>query len=278
MRIPTSVLTQSRIAISRALSSTNQNCHQSPDSFTRSMSSSTKLPAAHPPEHQIKSERPPLISCLNPLTESAPCSPHAIANRSRQLSTAELSELNKAISTGHKQLNKAIAGLKESNAKHLERMKVFFGPNTDPRGIEAGLKLIKARLTSIKTARNYYLDPIDTPNPVIAFTFVPVSISMPMEPKIFVRKKLFELRRGKQANILIHEAAHSSLLVTDVKLDDGKSAYGIIKSIGLGLNCPKSAVQNADNWALFANSFGYDGHVEDAINYQKATSKNAPVA
>ena len=181
--------------------------------------------------------------------------------------------LNKAIATAHKQLNTMIEKLENKDANTVERLHAFFGNDATPEGIMAGLKLIKARITNIKKQKTFYYDPTDMIG-AIAYTLIPPSASISWDPMIVVRAPFFKnlSSRNRQANVLIHEAAHSILNVTDINMSKDQVAYGVQAALTLGHKVPHHAINNADNWALFVNSFGFDGFVDEVISYKNYQS------
>ena len=182
--------------------------------------------------------------------------------------------LNKAVSTAHKQLNIMIEKLENKDANTIERLHAFFGNGATPEGIMAGLKLIKARITNIKRQKTFYYDPTDMVG-AIAYTIIPPSASISWDPLIVVRAPFFEnlSSRNRQANVIIHEAAHSILNVSDINMGKDQVAYGVQAALTLGYQAPQHAINNADNWALFVNSFGFDGFVDEVINYKNYQSR-----
>lgn len=217
-----------------------------------------------PPKIFQKAEEPK----TEPPKEVDACDIEAIRGRMRKLNTEEKVILNRAISVAHKNLNKTIKHLEEKHGPTLERMKVFFDKDVPADGVAAGLRLIKARLSKVKKLDEFHIDPSDDRCATRAFTRIPPSAAQPVYPQIFIRKQILADSPVRLARTLIHEAAHSVLRVIDVPLSDGHGAYGAERATSLAIGpSSKWAIQNADNWALFVNAHGFEGHVENALDY-----------
>ena len=192
-----------------------------------------------------------------------PCDIEEIFSRCRHFNADEKNLLNAAIQRSHSYLNKTIKGLESGDQKYLDRVRLFFGNEADPAKIAEGLHMIKERITEIKRADHFYIDPDPTRCGVLGFTFMAATPDSPEpEREIYLRGPLFELPPDIQAGVIIHEAAHSALKVIDVPLADGSAAYGPERAVGLAAVHSQAAMSNADNWALFVNSKGFENDIE----------------
>ena len=209
------------------------------------------------------------FSALNSSREACFAEPEAIAQASapksdlekiqeslREPNEAEARALASAKRRAMGTLNRIIKKLEDDEPGTRDRARLFFGDQIGLDGLLAGFRLIKRTLSNIDTNKSYGVDGRDGDHNTVAFAIVPPSagIQNPYQ-MIFLCQPFFESPRHKQANVLIHEAAHIALNIEDVPLADGVGTYGIDRAVLLGRLYPGAAIRNADNWALFVDTW-----------------------
>ena len=215
------------------------------------------LPSQMSPAHPIEDPEPLPADPVPPLSPMGPvCDTSQIMSRLREPTKDEMREVLLAKRRAYDKLNQITKKLETGDEKTIHRAKLFFGNQATPQGILAGIKLIKRTLMMISAERNFVIDPIEDGCPIVAFALVPPSATM-INPYqfIFLRYMFFQTPRHRQGNILIHEASHIALNVEDVPFGDGFDSYGIERAVSLGGCEPEKSVHNADNWALFVDTW-----------------------
>ena len=173
--------------------------------------------------------------------------------RSVAYSHEEKQQLNHAFTSADKALNHALLAIKMEKPDTIKQNQIFFGKDAHIEATYDGLKLTQDRLRSIFLNEAIHYDNGRFLHGATAFTILPQTASQYLEANIFVKPSFFELYPTQQAEVLIHEAAHSILIVVDEQMPNGSTAYGLNNAIKLARQSPTKARNNADNWALFVS-------------------------